>query len=127
MSGSHGRDADKGGVTLLSADASRDGGMRWLAWFLAGPTVWAVAFSAAYGLHGIGCALGWPGLYLGPLSLQRAAIMLTWLVGIGACLALLWRLKRLALGEERIVRLALWTGLVATMFSLAPVLVASTC
>lgn len=103
------------------------GGMRWLGWLIAGPAVWALAFTAAYGLHGVGCALGWPGQFYGPVSVQRAVIGLVGLAGILACLCLLARVKS-GLGDGAgIPRLGILIGLFATIFTLAPVLVASTC
>lgn len=105
----------------------RVGGMVWLAWLIAGPTAWAAAFSLAYGLHGLGCELGWPALSLGPVSLQRVAIALPSLAAILLCLVLLARV-RTALGPEAgIPRLGLWIGLVATLYTMAPVLVATSC
>jgi len=106
---------------------SARGGMRWLAWLIAGPSIWAMCFAAAYGLHGLGCELGWPSLTVGPVSVQRAAILLVWLAGTLACLALLSQVGR-RLGPDMLLpRLGIWIGVVATLFTLAPVLVASTC
>lgn len=103
------------------------GGMVWLGWLIAGPTIWAAAFSLAYGLHGLGCEFGWPAVAVGPVSLHRLAIALPALAGALICLDLLRRVKT-ALGPEAdLPRLGLWIGLVATLFSLAPVLVATSC
>lgn len=102
-------------------------GWIWLAWLIAGPTLWAVAFSAAYGLHGLGCAWGWPDVALGALSLQRGVILLVGLVAMAACLALLARIKAQLGDEAALPRIGLWIGFVATAFTLAPTLVASTC
>lgn len=103
------------------------GGMRWLGWLIAGPSIWAVSFAAAYGLHGLGCELGWPSLTIGPLSVQRAAIMLVWLGGMLACLALSSQVGRRLGPNARLPRMGIWIGMIATLFTLAPVLVASTC
>lgn len=103
------------------------GGLRWLAWLIAGPTLWVVTFSAAYGVHGLGCELGWPGSYVGPLSLQRAAILLVGALGLLAGLALLVRLRSERSPEAGLPRLGAWIGLVATVFTLAPTLFASSC
>ncbi|MFK8253097.1 hypothetical protein [Ancylobacter terrae] len=104
-----------------------DRGLRWLGWLIAGPTVWALAFAAAYGLHGLGCELGWPSRMLGPVSLQRAAIALVGLAGVLTCLALLAGLRSRPGAGAQLPRLGLWIGLIATLFTLAPALVATTC
>lgn len=106
---------------------SRDGGLRWLCWLIAGPTIWAAAFAAAYGMHGVGCALGWPAMMLGPVSLQRAVIALVCVIGVLACLALLARVRARLGPDATIPRWGLWIGAGATAFTLAPALLASTC
>lgn len=106
---------------------SARGGMRWLARLIVGPTVWAAAFAAAYGLHGLGCELGWTALQLGPVSAQRAAILLVGLLAALVCVALLAQVDRRLGVEAQLPRIGLWIGLGATLFTLAPVLVASTC
>ncbi|WP_018387319.1 hypothetical protein [Ancylobacter sp. FA202] len=103
------------------------GGMVWLGWLIAGPTAWAGAFSVAYGLHGLGCELGWPALDVGPLSLQRMAIALPSLAAILLCLVLLSRVKATLGPEAGLPRLGLWIGLIATLYTMAPVLVATSC
>lgn len=145
----HGRlgGAKKGRAEIQHGDGSGDddmndddmgdddlggGGLWWLAWLLAGPTLWALAFSAAYGLHGLGCAWGWPAVPIGPVSLHRLVLIAVWLAGLGVCglLACGLRLPRLrpALGPAaRLPRLGLWIGFVAILFTLAPVWVASSC
>ena len=102
-------------------------GISWLAWLIAGPTVWAVAFSAAYALHGLGCEMGWSLRSLGPVSVQRAAILLVGLVAALMCLGLLSQVERRLGVEAGLPRVGIWIGLVAILFTLAPVLVASTC
>lgn len=105
----------------------RVGGRAWLGWLIAGPTAWAAAFSLAYGLHGLGCERGWPALDVGPTSLQRVAIALPSLAAIALCLVLLARVTT-ALGPQAgIPRLGLWIGLIATLYTMAPVLVATSC
>lgn len=106
---------------------SGSGGLRWLAWLIAGPSIWALAFAAAYGLHGLGCELGWPLLSLGPVSLHRAAILMVGGVAALACLGLLLQVGRRLGADAGLPRLGLWIGVVATLFTLAPTLVASSC
>lgn len=104
-----------------------NGGMGWLGWLIAGPAVWALAFAAAYGLHGLGCELGWPARTLGPVSLQRAVIVLVGLAGVIACLLLLVGTRTHLGPRAGLPRIGVWIGLVATLFTLAPVLFATTC
>lgn len=112
---------------------SKDGGMRqpggmeWLAWLIAGPTIWAIGFSAAYGVHGLGCAYGWPALALGPVSLYRGAIVLVGLAALLACALLLTQVDRRLGARSALPRLGIFIGLFATLFTLSPALVASSC
>ncbi|MFG1228554.1 hypothetical protein [Xanthobacter wiegelii] len=106
---------------------NNDDGVRWLAWLIAGPTVWAATFTAAYGLIGLGCQLGWSAVDLGPLSVQTALVLAIWLAGIVTCIALLGQVHRSLREQAAIPRIGVWIGLVATVFTLAPVLVATSC
>ncbi|WP_431470826.1 hypothetical protein [Sphingosinithalassobacter sp. LHW66-3] len=95
---------------------------------VSGLIVWAVAFSALYGLQGLVCAAGWQATRLGPLSLGRAMLVLLWL-GFLALLA--WMSWRFAHGSRDFlgllaIGLAL-VGLVATAYTGAPVLAGSIC
>jgi hypothetical protein len=101
--------------------------VRLLALILAGPTIWAIAFTLVYALHGAGCELGWARIELGFISLHRVTMLVAWLVGIAAGAYLLVKLPT---GEGRsywIPRATAWTGLAATVFTLFPVAVTSTC
>lgn len=102
-------------------------GIVWLAWVLAGPTLWAGIFAAVYALHGLGCALDWPAQPLGPFSVHRVVLIAVWLAGLIAAGLLLMRAPPGHGREALIVRLGLWIGLVATLFTLAPLLAASSC
>ena len=101
------------------------GGVRWLIALIAGPTIWAAAFTAVYSLHGLGCSLGWTGIALGPLTLHRTLMLAAWVAGLLAGGALL--IVTPATAENRLPRLGMWIGLVATFFTLMPLLVASSC
>ncbi|WP_114966541.1 hypothetical protein [Alkalilacustris brevis] len=101
--------------------------MSFLARSLAGPMIWAVTFSVVYALHGAGCALGWDGVSAGPVSLHRAALVGSWALGLIAGAALLLRLPASGGVQSGLPRAGAWTGLVATLFTLFPVLVISSC
>lgn len=115
--------------------------MRWLGLSLAGPGIWAAGFVLVYALHGVGCAAGWPELSLAPgLDLHRAVLGAAWLATVLAGLALLVALRS---GEARpgqrntaapghglaarLPRDGAWIGLGATLVTLLPVAVASSC
>lgn len=101
--------------------------MRLLAWTLAGPTIWAVIFSLVYALHGAGCALGWQHVEAPLGSMHRLVLTLAWSAGLIAC-GLLLAVKPAAEGREAyLLRAGAWIGLGATLFTLFPVVFASTC
>ncbi len=96
----------------------------------AGLIIWAVAFSALYGLQGLGCAFGWDASSIGSLSLARLVLVLVY-VGSGVLLAYLcWALRPRKTDTDFTSRLA-FAGAVAGFFSLAytgmPVVAASVC
>lgn len=96
------------------------------------PTVWLASFSAIYGLHGLGCALGWPEIELPLLSLFRGLLLAAWIAAILAQIALVLALRSDRIGSgSPFVR---WTsittacvGLAATLWTLHPVAVISSC
>jgi hypothetical protein len=103
----------------------------------AGLVIWSSAFVSLYAVLSIGCAFGWEAVALGPLSLQRAALIGIWLlhlaviVGLGAWVRA--RRRRLT-GEDGLGRFfagtALWATLVAvavTLVTYAPILGLSAC
>ena len=106
---------------------STDWSMRFLALSLAGPMIWAIAFSLVYALHGAGCALGWPEVDLAFLSLHRLAMLAGWAAGLLACGVLLaWLPSGVGL-RHWLPRAGGWVGLFATFFTLLPVAVTSSC
>lgn len=96
--------------------------MKWLGAVLIGPTLWFAIFLAVYGLHGLICAQ-W-----GMVDLWARGVMIgVWLAGA----ALFWPLLRImpadiARGID-LPRAGLWIGLGATVFTLFPVLMTSSC
>ncbi len=102
--------------------------MGWLVRALLGPVIWSAMFTAVYALHGLGCALGWPGRSM-PLTgdLQRFALLALWIAGIVVHLVQI-RLTTAPAGVTGgIVRAGGWIGLVSTLFTLMPIVVTSTC
>lgn len=57
---------------------------------IAGLILWAIAFSMLYGLHGLGCALGWDRQSVGPFTLFRLSLIATWIVAVAAAAGLCW-------------------------------------
>lgn len=99
---------------------------------LIAPLVWLASFSAVYGIHGLACALGWPDVGLPGLSLFRAVLLGAWLAAVGAQVALLLALRSGRFGSQssfvRWTSIATaWVGLVATLWTLNPVALTSSC
>lgn len=109
--------------------------MRWLALSLAGPSLWALVFVAVYGLHGALCAgLGATGAGAGTgpeASGQGARLGLlgAWLAGIAAFWPLFRTTAPAAGGElgASLPRAGAWIGLGATLFTLFPVALTTSC
>ena len=94
--------------------------------------LWLASFSAIYGLHGIGCASRWPEIAVGPISLFRWLLLAAWMAALLAQIGVLAALRSERFGSPapfgRWTSLALgWVGLVATIWTLHPVAVISTC
>lgn len=99
--------------------------MKWLGWVLAGPTLWAVVFVAVYAAHGAVCAP-----ITGPEGLTSGARLLLigiWIVGVAAFWPLLRAVPAGAGRAGQLPRAGIWIGLVATVFTLFPVAVATSC
>lgn len=104
--------------------------MKWLALFIAGPTIWAVGFVLVYSLHGMGCNLGWIEIdLLGVLTLHHVALWAGWLATLLANLVFLLALPRAPEGRliHWLPRVGAWIGFVSTFFSLLPVALATSC
>lgn len=94
--------------------------------------LWLALFSGVYGLHGIGCGLGWAEVALaGPASLHRVALLMAYAgaLAAGALMLVLitgrWRSPRPF--ARRVSRDLAVAALVAIGWTLAPVLYASSC
>ncbi|MCC5982890.1 MAG: hypothetical protein JJU42_00875 [Rhodobacteraceae bacterium] len=98
---------------------------------LAGPGIWAAGFTLVYALHGTGCARGWPeAAAMGPVTLHAAALWAGWLVTLATGALLLRLLPAVGAGaglRRDLPRAGAWIGLGATLFTLLPVAVASSC
>lgn len=99
---------------------------------LLAPLLCLASFSATYGLHGIGCALGWPEIALWGASVFRVALLTAWLVAILIQVAILIVLHsdrfRAASAFTQWASLATaWVGLVAVLWTVYPVAVITAC
>ena len=100
---------------------------------VAGLLVWSSAFIALYGLHAVGCDLGWhqPGRFASPL---RFVLIAVWALHLGVLVWLVAWYRRAATGADRTIgflQLAAWTlglvALVATLWTGAPVALLGLC
>jgi hypothetical protein len=94
--------------------------------------VWLASFSAIYGLHGLGCALGWAKVAWLGLSLFRWALLIAWFAAIELQLLLLWVVrrqlyKRTSRFYHQLNLVSAWSALIATAWTLFPVTVSSNC
>ncbi|WP_375263017.1 hypothetical protein [Palleronia sp.] len=106
--------------------------MRDMVRILIGPTAWLAAFSAVYGLHGIACSFGWADAGLWGFTLMRVALAAAWLACTMVLVLILvgLYLPRFASRSsfvQKVSRVTGWVGLVATLWSLLPVVATSTC
>ena len=106
--------------------------MKDVARILIGLFAWLAAFSGVYGLHGIACSFGWAEIDAWGLSLMRVALTAAWIAAIAVLAVIVAGLRSRRFGSPSgFVRgVSLTTGcvgLVATLWSLFPVVVASTC
>ena len=94
-------------------------------------TVWLAAFSAIYGLQGLVCSDAWADSGLG-LAAGRAALALAWAAATALQIAFLLALRspRFASTSPFLRRLSLVlavAALVATIWTLSPVVATTTC
>nr|WP_111298810.1 hypothetical protein [Paracoccus saliphilus] len=101
--------------------------MGWLARALAGPILWSGLFSLVYALHGAGCNLGWTDQPFLFTDLHHAAMWAVWLAGLALHLMLVVILPTGTGRARRVIVAGSWIGLVASAFTLFPVIATSTC
>lgn len=92
-------------------------------------TVWIAAFSAVYGLEGIVCSDGWIAAGFGP-GHGRAALIAAWTAAIALQVVLIIRLRKPSPSlpwVQRVGTILAVAALVATVWSLMPVVTASLC
>lgn len=100
---------------------------------LGGLLIWALGFSALYGLHGLVCAAGWGARPLaGPVTLAGAALIGAWLVLLAAAGLFLLAMHRSTAGSgspflHRLGMIGAWAGLAGLVFMGAPVLLPAHC
>lgn len=99
---------------------------------LIGPLAWLGAFSAVYGLHGLACGFGWAGIELVGLPLLNVTLTAAWLASIVLLGVIVAGLHSRRFGSPSrfvrgVSRLTGWVGLVATVYSLFPVVALSSC
>ncbi|ARU00271.1 hypothetical protein [Yoonia vestfoldensis] len=98
---------------------------------LIAPLVWLAAFSAIYALHGVICGFGIAGSLFG-LSLARGLLVAAFALAIMAQVALLWLLAQARFRSDAqfvnvTARATAWVGLVATLWTLSPIVLTSAC
>lgn len=103
----------------------------------AGFAIWASAFVTLYAVLSLGCAWRWDAATVGPVSLQRAALVGVWLAHLLPAAGLvIWtrrRAHRLAdAGDPSafLTRISFWTNgvaLCATVLNFLPILPLSAC
>ena len=94
--------------------------------------VWLASFSAIYGLHGLGCALGWAKVAWLGLSLFRWALLIAWFAAIVlqlllVCVVRRQHCKRTSRFYHQLNLVSAWSALIATAWTLFPVTVSSNC
>lgn len=90
--------------------------------------VWAAWFMAAYGLHGVQCAVGAPGMTGAQGQAWQIAL---WLIAVGMCAGLIRQARRHDFaGNAVLARAALWLNIIggiAVAFTGAAVLLIAPC
>jgi hypothetical protein len=68
---------------------------------IGGFVAWSAAFTLMYATLSFGCAYGWDAVAVGPVSLNRAALTIAWIVSLAGIGALLWANVRLYYAEGK--------------------------
>lgn len=100
-----------------------------------GFVIWSGAFVVLYGALSVGCELGWHETFLaGPLTLQRAMLVILFVLSVAAGAAWIVLLARSARESEgtarfidRVSLLVAWAGLGSIVFSFFAVFGLSSC
>ncbi len=95
------------------------------------PLIWLAAFSLIYGLHGLGCAgdMAKSETTIGE-NIWPVVLILAWLIAIGIQIVILigFRQTKSHLAfTGQVSGILAWTALVATVWSLFPVMVMTGC
>ncbi len=99
---------------------------------LIAPLVWLAAFISVYALHGLLCALQMHGMVLG-IPLERLSLVTAYGLAILMQIVLLlavyrgWPLAPSSEFVRFVSRVTGWTGLMATIWSLLPVMMTTSC
>lgn len=106
--------------------------MKDLASMLVGPLAWLSLFTLVYGLHGLLCGLGLGGAEMFGQPMLRLVLVLAWLAAIGLQAAILAVLYSSSFTVSsafvgHVSRLTAWVGLVATVWTLAPIAATTPC
>lgn len=97
---------------------------------VAGLILWAVAFSAIYGLQGLSCAFGWDAIELAGSSVARIILIATYAVSVAVIAWLCWRLRPGSNTMSFLGTLAFASaiiGLISTIYTGMPVLALTIC
>lgn len=99
---------------------------------LIGPLAWLSLFTVIYGLHGIICGLGLGGTEMFGLPLLRLVLGLAWAGAIALQAVIVIALYGRRFGAasafvRNVSRTTAWVGLVATIWTLAPIAAATSC
>lgn len=100
---------------------------------VAGFMIWASCFLLLYGVHALGCAVGWPDAGLGAVSVERLTMLAIWVGHLLAFAPLRSALRQSGVQEaerpflRRAAGLATAASFAATVWTGFPATVLTTC